>query len=66
MTYKHIEGESDRDREKRHAAEYQTYLQQCSEDGVEPTNYMNWNVSRKFSEKIANGERATERRNDRR
>jgi hypothetical protein len=62
MTYANLEGESDRDREKRHQVEYDAYVAECRAGDIEPINFMNWNTSRKFNEKIANGERAIDRR----
>ena len=62
MTYKHLEGESNQDRQARLEAEYAAYVADHKSRGIETINYMNWVTSKKFTEKIANGERAFDRR----
>ena len=51
MTYKHLENETNQEREIRLAAEYADYLVETEN----PTNYMNWLASKKFHERQAEG-----------
>ena len=50
MSYVHLEGESNQDREKRLASEYEEYVTLCKQAGVEAINYMNWLASKKRQE----------------
>lgn len=51
MSYFHLEGETNQDREKRLKAEFDAYAADLKLRGIDPGNYPNWLASKKHNER---------------
>lgn len=50
MSYLHLEGETNQDREKRLKAEFDAYAEDLKAKSIDPGNYPNWLASKKHTE----------------